>query len=241
MFKTQERVTGYPGLTPDLMIPLKGSFSFETEGQFFKYNEPVIFNHIKDKVYLHTSLLESFVIVQFQSRGISSLLNFTSLGAAEIMKANICHPSYVFGNEFDSMKASLSNKEPQQIADTLDEFFMQKMSSLSTGFLSEMIDELPVSTGLQDIRSITKYSYSSVERYFKKETGMSPKKYLSLRRFKLAFEEFCTTSNDDWIYFVNKYNYYDQSHFIKEIKKYAGLTPSQLLSSSAFIKYRPIN
>ena len=92
---------------------------------------------------------------------------------------------------------------------------------------------------LPSIMEATGYSYATIERYFKRETGLTPKKYQSLRRNKQAVTEICSTKNDDWMHYVNQYGYYDQAHFVKDIKRYTKFTPSQLIAAPSFVAYRP--
>lgn len=63
----------------------------------------------------------------------------------------------------------------------------------------------------------------NLERKFKTEVGLSPKKYLQICRVFGVFE----TLNDhtDWQQLVVDYNYTDQAHLINEFKKYTRLAP----------------
>jgi len=58
------------------------------------------------------------------------------------------------------------------------------------------------------------YSQSTLERMFKKFLGLTPKEYINIIKFYSNF-------SDESVY-------YDQSHFIKNCKKYTGKTPSEL-------------
>lgn len=63
----------------------------------------------------------------------------------------------------------------------------------------------------------------NLERKFKAEVGISPKKYLQIRR---VFEVFETLKeNNDWQQLVVDHNYTDQAHLINEFKKYANIAP----------------
>lgn len=63
----------------------------------------------------------------------------------------------------------------------------------------------------------------NLERKFKTEVGISPKKYLQICRVFGVFE---TLKDDtDWQRLVVDYNYTDQAHLIKEFKKYTNVAP----------------
>ena len=116
---------------------------------------------------------------------------------------------------------------------------MKKLNIAYTGFILEMMHDISYEEGIKNLLSKTNYSLSTLERYVKKETGMTPKSFLSLKKYKAALEEIHNDECYDWQYYVNKYNYTDQSHFIKTIKRYTGFTPTQLIKVPNLISFRP--
>lgn len=63
----------------------------------------------------------------------------------------------------------------------------------------------------------------NLERKFKVEVGLSPKKYLQIVRVFEVFEKL--KEDADWQQMVVDHNYTDQAHLIKEFKKYANIAP----------------
>jgi AraC-like DNA-binding protein len=61
-----------------------------------------------------------------------------------------------------------------------------------------------------------------INRYFKLTFGLSLKEYLNIIRCNQAFKDIATNK------LAPHGTYFDQSHFIKEIKRYAGVTPKEL-------------
>jgi len=87
----------------------------------------------------------------------------------------------------------------------------------------DMIAYLDKKRGLIDIKNMADhfgYSVSALERNFKKHIGLTPKAYANILRFRYAVLEL-----DPQILF------YDQSHFIKNCKKYTRKMPTDLSSS----------
>ena len=86
------------------------------------------------------------------------------------------------------------------------------------------------SRGLIKVKTIKEklhISYKSLDRWFQKNTGLSPKRFIQLTRFNHIIEELeGQQSAPDWMQFVADYNFYDQAHFIKEFKQFAGICPS---------------
>ena len=69
-----------------------------------------------------------------------------------------------------------------------------------------MAQEVSASCDIQTIIKATNYSYSTLERYFKRDTGLTPKKFQSLQRYKKAIRELYVTRNSDWQHYVVKYD-----------------------------------
>jgi len=67
------------------------------------------------------------------------------------------------------------------------------------------------------------FTERNLERKFKMEVGLSPKKYIQIRRVFEVFENL--KESTDWQQIVVDYNYTDQAHMINEFKKYANIAP----------------
>ncbi|WKK75075.2 helix-turn-helix domain-containing protein [Marivirga salinae] len=65
-------------------------------------------------------------------------------------------------------------------------------------------------------------------RFFKKYTGLTPKRYFSITQFESAILEIIKNQSVDRMDLVTKSGYYDQSHLIKAIQKFSGSTPDQI-------------
>lgn len=241
LFKNTPPIYGYPGITPELFITLEGSFSYFYNGEKHKVDNNKLFSFIHSEVILDTRLLKSFVIVQFKPRALSSIMPFVKQNSKDLMSWPICDGKDIYGDGFDRMLDYIRTLESAEIINALDQFFHSNFKSSREGFISEMTSELSTNASLKEIMALTKYSYSTLDRYFKKDTGLSPKQFQSLRRYKAAVQEIYGTRNPDWMHYVNKYDYFDQSHFIKDIKRYTTFTPAQLLATPGLISFRPEN
>lgn len=83
-------------------------------------------------------------------------------------------------------------------------------------------------TQLRESNFISKKTF---ERYFLNFIGVTPKQYANICRFNNVRTYLDTLSNEvDWHDIVVNFGYYDQSHFIREFKRYAGKTPSEYFS-----------
>lgn len=201
----------------------------------------MVYSYIHSYMILDTSQLTSFIIIQFKPRALSSFLPFVPQKAKELMARPVFEAREIFGEEIDKLTLHLRRLSASEIVAELDQFLGDCYTEGREGFLSEMANELKKTNSLKDLLHRTKYSYSTLERHFKKDTGLSPKQYQSIQRYKLAVEEIYDTRNTDWMHYVHKYGYFDQSHFIKEIKRFTTFTPSQLIQTPGLRSFRPEN
>ena len=75
---------------------------------------------------------------------------------------------------------------------------------------------------VQELSEKTFWASRQINRYFNLTFGLSLKEYLNIIRSNQTFKDI---SNNK---LAPQSNFYDQSHFIKEIKKFTGVTPSEL-------------
>ena len=229
----------YPGITPDMILVFDGQYTMTYMGKKIISNRSQLFSFLHQEVFIDFSELKSYVVIKFKSRGISSLKPFLNIDSETIMKGSVAYANDVFGMDIDLLRTHLLQLSPEAIASELDQWFAARYKKEREGFMVEIAQEVSASFDLKTIMRTTNYSYSTLERYFKKDTGLTPKRFQSLQRYKKAVREIYITRNNDWQHYVLKYGYYDQSHFIKEIRRYTNHTPSQLLHTPAFIEVRP--
>lgn len=78
---------------------------------------------------------------------------------------------------------------------------------------------------VKDVSDIIHWERRKINRYFNKQFGLPLKTFLNMIRLRSSFE-----SVKDGILYP-ELNYYDQSHYIKEMKKYTGESPKRLLKN----------
>lgn len=229
----------YPGVTPDMIIVLEGFYEYNYLGKKVKQNKSMLFSFIHNEILLNLSSLGSFILIKFKSRALSSLQPFVDYTSKEIMRNPVSFSEFAFNGTIKLLPEMLRKFSETEVVNFLDYWFLSYYKKEREGFVVEMVEDICPDFNLQKIMDATNYSYSTIERHFKRETGLTPKKFESLKRFKSVITEICNTQNSDWLKYVTDYNYYDQAHFIKDMKKFSQLTPSKLLETSNFISFRP--
>ncbi|MDE6141583.1 MAG: helix-turn-helix domain-containing protein, partial [Bacilli bacterium] len=96
-----------------------------------------------------------------------------------------------------------------------------------------IVDELyqtPQEQKVRDIANNFNCNQKQLFRLFKKNYGVSPKVLLNILRLHLCLT-LLLEEQKELIDISNQCGFYDQAHFIKEIKRYTGISPLQLLKS----------
>ncbi len=239
LFSSNPKVLAYPGIRPEIVIIIKGYLTYTYMGKTHKVNKSILASHIHSHFLFDSTHLEKFIIVQFKPRSVSALLPFTQYSSDQLMAQSVCFFEDVFGSEVAKLEQSLLHRDGEQCVHMLDSFFSRRLRPQPAQFLIDMLSNLSYESGIRTLLNETGYSISTLERHVKKETTLTPKRFLNLRKYKAAVEEIHSSQNQDWQYYVHKYHYSDQSHFIKSIKRYTAHTPSQLIKSPNLISIRP--
>lgn len=117
----------------------------------------------------------------------------------------------------------------------IEKYFCSKLTNLNIDkriiYATKFIDKNFSNTNLSTLSNKLNISPKTLNRLFKKYTGITPKKYIALTRFnhtisslkKLEIEHFTKASV--------QYGYFDQSHFIKDCKRFCRDNPKNILKS----------
>lgn len=67
-----------------------------------------------------------------------------------------------------------------------------------------------------------------LERRFRMAIGMSPKQLSKVARLQAVLRDLLANPQQSLAQVAQRYNYYDQAHFIKDFKDFTGVTPQEL-------------
>lgn len=126
----------------------------------------------------------------------------------------------------------------QQRGAMIEAFLLKKLFPAQDGFLQQCLYEIDRVGGqatLHELRKRLKCSEKKIIRCFCDKLDITPKDYMRIVRFRnsLNFLKNKTLPLTDIAY---ELEFYDQSHFIKEIKSFTGLAPKKLYNSLHNIK-----
>ena len=103
-------------------------------------------------------------------------------------------------------------------------------------FLDYALDSILTSEGLLEIKSLaeeTGYSKRHLNMQFKRYVGIAPKTLASIVRFQKFYKQWAKTGSETFFKEDLYAYYFDQSHFIKEFKRFTGYTPQKYTEITA--------
>jgi len=86
---------------------------------------------------------------------------------------------------------------------------------------------------LEDVIAAAGVGRRQFERRFRDCVGLSPKRFASVLRLRSVFDVLQEDPGSDWTAAALAAGYFDQSHLIRDFRRYVGCTPAQFVASRA--------
>ncbi len=160
----------------------------------------------------------------------TAMRNLLGLPPAELTNS-LVHASDVGSHALSELAERLHEAacEDRQ-GQLLDDFFGQKpgiggKADAVTGQALHCILGQKGILRVDELKNDLGIDYRTLERRFKTTTGLTPKEFARIIRFKNAYKAFRGNQARDAFFFLDC-GYYDQSHFIREFRHFMGSTPS---------------
>ena len=157
-------------------------------------------------------------------------ISFKPLGAEYLLKisiADILNSAKVLPNNFWEFTADdVKDFEAfhSKIAKKLQELLPAKIDERKRK-LFKLVYESNGEIKIQQLSEEIFWSSREINRYFNKQFGLSLNAFCKILRFKASLEHIAKGR------LFPELNFTDQTHFIKEIKKFSGVVPSELLKN----------
>ncbi len=129
-------------------------------------------------------------------------------------------------HEFHS--AIKENFEIKSVIELSKSLFQAHFSEKHFHPLSSSLEQIHATKGavsMAEIEEQCRCSTSTINRYYKKYVGMTLGLYIRLVRFSNFFNAL-HNPNTKLVDLAYQYEFFDQSHFIRDFKKFSGITPS---------------
>ena len=144
----------------------------------------------------------------------------------------------VWPDDYAGLASQLSARNTHQSkVNEIEAFLLQKTSEAVFGSkaIRYAANEIFESKGQIDLVNLIQEVYMSrrtFERKFLEEVGLSPKTYVKIRRFGYTCSLMAGHREVDFMEVLHRGGYYDQSHFIKDFKYFAGRTPGHYVKNN---------
>lgn len=133
-----------------------------------------------------------------------------------------------FGKDFEDEHWKFTEVELKTV-ESFSGATAEKIKAISAGSIDprkkklfELIYSTKGSVTVKELSEQVAWSSRQINRYFNDQFGISLKTYCNILRFGASFKQISEGN------LFPEQNFTDQTHFIKEIRKYAGVTPKEL-------------
>lgn len=185
-----------------------------------------------------TDKLSMFAIT-FQANGLSSFLK-TPINELQNQIVPLDSIDKIFSQHLEQQLAAVTTFEKR--IEIVEVFFLKLLNSRMVPVdyerMANAIKFIKSTKGhisIDTLASETCLSRKQFERKFLSHIGISPKQFLKIIRFQNAIFLKQSTAKISLTELAYATGYYDQSHFINEIKSLTGQTPKELFKSGAVI------
>ncbi|ACU61034.1 AraC family transcriptional regulator [Chitinophaga pinensis] len=103
----------------------------------------------------------------------------------------------------------------------------QAVNTAKTQYAIQLLQQGDTTVSLRLLQQQLHITERSLERLFRDQIGLSPKLIARITRFQKAVNALSHPDTESLAAIAYKYDYADQSHFIREFKTFSGTTPQQ--------------
>jgi len=198
--------------------------------------DQVIYSIIPDD-----KLIKSFVVV-FKPNGIQKLFRLSN---------NEIQTYAIYGNDLFKSDAYIILEQLRSASNAWE--MKGRLDKFMAGFINEnfndplmqsMIGYIRENSAILDVNKLAErfhITLRTLQRRFKNEFGISPKNYMQLIRINAAVS-MISSGNYNLLTDLAYYSgYYDQSHFIRDVKKICGTQPGIMKKNKSVLSCANIN
>ncbi|MBK7872801.1 MAG: AraC family transcriptional regulator [Saprospiraceae bacterium] len=220
----------YLNLTFSLGTPY---FRFsEKDGIFEKLHTPQLAAmHTVRNFYKH-QLNNHIFGIKFLPGGLYPLVSNDFLGITDVT----LDMELIFGKEVNDLADELYHlPDFEGRVACIERFLMQRLMErklqkfnfvrLATTYLSTQNAHTDIAKVAEELNT----NYKALSRTFHEVIGIAPKQFAQMQRFERALQLLFSEMQLSCTEIGYKAGYYDQAHFIREFKKFAGQTPTEYL------------
>lgn len=169
------------------------------------------------------------VLVQFREGGAAAFFN---LPVHELFGLNVSLDNFFKSSELAALGEQLHGAVSiEQKVGIVQQFFMARISYQKADLLiAGSVEKIKAANGILNVKDLSDSLFISLdafEKRFRKSVGTTPKRFADIVRMKALITQVEATGT--LLKPALDAGFFDQSHFIRDFKKFTGLTPKELL------------
>ncbi|MDO4684877.1 MAG: helix-turn-helix domain-containing protein [Candidatus Saccharibacteria bacterium] len=221
----------------ELIFNLGDDIEHITDSETITQPRTMLLGHITKSFFIRpTGRVDSFA-VRFYPHGfyfLSPTVPLRTLTDTETPLANIINPTKAARLEADIAHASST---PGRIA-IIESFLRSELRDNTSHdtLVALAVDTIFATKGRGSIGETITQDQSrrrQLERRFRTTIGMSPKQLSRVARLQAVLRDLLDNPHQPLAQVAQRYNYYDQAHFIKDFKDFTGVTPQELYRNTS--------
>ncbi|WDV46452.1 helix-turn-helix transcriptional regulator [Clostridiaceae bacterium M8S5] len=160
----------------------------------------------------------------------NSLDVFFNLTLAEIKNTTTKYKiGMLKNNDLLDIGILYTSNDIHEIISFYDIYFLSLINEFKANSPFSFVHEIDTNSGVKQLADKIPMSTRQLNRLFQQKFGVTTKRYINIIRFIKAKKMLIEGENN--IKIAHECGYYDQSHFIKEFKKYTQKKPTEYLKS----------
>lgn len=215
-----------------IMLPYRGYLTSTSENKVEECRENNIYIiGVRDKVTkIEGSKKNGSIGIELNSY---SSYKFLELNMGEISNQIYSFKELYSNKESNKLISNLSNMEnPYDKIKIIENFFLKRISDRTTHnklfeYCVKFIQSRNGIIKINELELDTGFSRRYLNKLFIKHLGISPKQFATIQRFQVYYKALQLREPKGWSRNYIYDSYFDESHFIKEFRKYTGFTPDR--------------
>jgi AraC-like DNA-binding protein len=194
-------------------------------------------------IFSISGLRSTFRIAEYESNSANILVQFTEGGAAaffnlpmhELFESNVALDQFFNPSELRMFEEQLDTRGSMQMkVNFIQQFLISKLRYQKTDLLiANAIEKIKLANGLLSVKKLAENFHLSLdpfEKRFRKIVGATPKQFSDIIRMKALIAR--AQPSNPLIDSALNAGFFDQSHFIRNFKKFTGQTPGDFFRAT---------
>lgn len=135
---------------------------------------------------------------------------------------------FSFSAGFNAKIAQIFKLDRNQQINELENFLISMLKTCDLTFMSTVLNDLELGLSIHEIAESRNLSRQYISKIFIKNLGKTPSEYRKIHRFRQTIQLWRNTKN---LSELSQFGFFDQSHLIKDFKKFTGIKPQSFFKN----------